>query len=58
MNVLHHSMIILRTDRTIYTTLCGRMNAKSRDGMNIANKREEVTCKFCLSILAKKEAKA
>lgn len=55
--VLHQSNIILLPDRTIYTTLCGRQNAKSHDGMNIAAKREQVTCKLCLSLLAKKGAK-
>jgi hypothetical protein len=31
-----------------FTTLCGRMNIKSLDGMNIADSDSEVTCKFCL----------
>jgi hypothetical protein len=32
---------------TRFTTLCGRMNRRSSDGMNIANSDDEVTCKFC-----------
>ncbi|WP_372364215.1 hypothetical protein ACCQ07_22155 (plasmid) [Xanthomonas sp. NCPPB 3583] len=35
------------------TTLCGRMNARSRDGMNIAGADEAVTCKFCLAKAAR-----
>lgn len=31
-----------------YTTLCGRMNRRSADGMNIADSDAEVTCSFCL----------
>lgn len=30
-----------------FTTLCGRMNAASPDGMNIAATPAEVTCLFC-----------
>lgn len=37
---------------TTYTTLCGRMNAASSDGMNVAETEAEVTCKFCLRIMA------
>lgn len=33
------------------TTLCGRMNKQSHDGMNIADTDEEVTCKFCLKLM-------
>jgi hypothetical protein len=35
---------------TLTTTLCGRMNLKSTDGMNSSGNDEEVTCKFCLKI--------
>jgi len=28
-------------------SLCGRLNAKSEDGMNLTDKADEVTCKFC-----------
>jgi len=45
--ILHASRIVRRADCTIYTTLCGRMNARSRDGMNIADTAAKVTCKFC-----------
>lgn len=34
-----------------FTTLCGRMNAASADGMNIADTDEQVTCKFCLRLM-------
>jgi hypothetical protein len=37
---------------TVNTTLCGRV-ATGSDGMNIGG---EVTCKFCLKILAKRES--
>lgn len=48
---LHRSKIIQRPGYTKTTTLCGRMNRKSSDGMNIANTDEEVTCKFCRSLM-------
>ena len=41
---------------TTFTTLCGRTNRQSRDGMNIANSDKEVTCKFCLKKMAEKSA--
>jgi hypothetical protein len=37
---------------TRYGTLCGRMNAAFDDGMNVANTDAEVTCKFCLNLMA------
>lgn len=37
---------------TLTTTLCGRMNAKSEDGMNSTEAAADVTCAFCLTILA------
>ena len=40
------------------TTLCGRMNAKTPDGMNIADRPEDVTCKFCLKKLRAAIARA
>lgn len=49
--VLHAGRRIQRPGATCTTTLCGRMNARSRDGMNIAGDGEVVTCKFCLSKL-------
>lgn len=49
--VLHAGRRIERPGMIRTTTLCGRMNARSRDGMNIAGTGEAVTCKFCLSKL-------
>lgn len=49
--VLHAGRRIERPGVTRTTTLCGRMNASSRDGMNIADTGEAVTCKFCLAKL-------
>jgi hypothetical protein len=46
--VLHAGRRIERPGMIRTTTLCGRMNARSRDGMNIASTGEAVTCKFCL----------
>jgi len=43
---------------TRWTTLCGRMNAKSKDGMNCTDGTQEVTCKFCLKLMARVPAKA
>lgn len=51
--ILHQSKVVtiksIGAVRT--TTLCGRMNRQSRDGMNIANTDDEVTCKFCLKTM-------
>jgi len=49
--VLHAGRRIQRPSGMRTTTLCGRMNARSRDGMNIAGDGGVVTCKFCLSKL-------
>lgn len=46
--VMHCARIVNRKEYTICTTLCGRMNRRSRDGMNIADTDAEVTCKHCL----------
>lgn len=44
---------------TTYGTLCGRMNSACSDGMNVADTDAEVTCKFCLRLMAPKpEAKS
>lgn len=47
---MHKSKVIIRDGgnwiRT--TTLCGRMNKQSADGMNVADTDQDVTCKFCL----------
>jgi len=47
--VLHAGRRIERPGVIRTTTLCGRMNARSRDGMNIAGTGQVVTCKFCLA---------
>ncbi|MDH0740924.1 hypothetical protein [Stenotrophomonas maltophilia] len=47
--VLHAGRRIERPGVIRTTTLCGRMNARSRDGMNIAGTDQSVTCKFCLA---------
>lgn len=39
---------------TNYGTLCGRMNAASSDGMNVADSDDKVTCKFCLKRMTSK----
>lgn len=41
---------------TTYTTLCGRMNRRSTEGMNIADTDDQVTCKFCLKIMDARHA--
>lgn len=51
--VLHQSKVVERRGMTLTTTLCGRMNSGSKDGMNIASADELVTCKFCLRALLK-----
>lgn len=38
---------------TRYTTLCNRMNAGCADGMNCSDVDAEVTCKFCLRLMAR-----
>lgn len=46
--VLHKDRQVIRAASTRFTTLCGRMNAASVDGMNVADTDAGVTCKFCL----------
>lgn len=41
--------VSLGAGATRFTTLCGRMNKRCSDGMNIADTDAEVTCKFCLA---------
>lgn len=36
---------------TLTTTLCGRMNNASQDGMNSSAESNQVTCGFCLKKL-------
>ena len=36
---------------TLTSSLCGKLNAGSRDGMNITPDRAEVTCSYCLKRL-------
>lgn len=55
--VLHMSRIVkFGSDKqwTRTTTLCNRMRSLN-DGMNIADKREQVTCKLCLREIARRE---
>jgi hypothetical protein len=47
--VLHKGRMIIRSWGVRNTTLCGRMNRRCSDGMNIADTDEQVTCKFCLA---------
>jgi hypothetical protein len=49
MMVLHKDRQIVGRYGTKWTTLCGRMNKRNSDGMNIADTDAEVTCKFCLA---------
>lgn len=48
--ILHKSQIIRRVDRTVTTTLCGRLQSGGED-MNVADSAKEVTCKFCLKLM-------
>jgi hypothetical protein len=48
--VLHKSHVIYRTHVTITTAQC-RRHANTSDGMNIADRDEDVTCKFCLRLM-------
>lgn len=52
-DVLHAGRVVQRKSGTLTTTLCGRMNKRSRDGMNIASDESGVSCKFCLRALAR-----
>lgn len=36
---------------TTTSSLCGRLNAASADGMNITGDRKQVTCGFCLKLM-------
>jgi hypothetical protein len=40
---------------TIISTLCGRSNRQSKDGMNSSGEQDSVTCKFCLALIRKRE---
>ena len=46
---LHKDRQVLLPHGIRFTTLCGRMNRRCTDGMNIADADAEVTCKFCLA---------
>jgi len=48
--VLHKSHVIYRTHVTITTTQC-RRHVNTSDGMNIADRDEDVTCKLCLGLM-------
>ena len=41
----------------VRSSLCNRLNAQSQDGMNVTDKRKEVTCKFCLKLMPKRRTK-
>lgn len=49
--VVHFFRVIERPGRTITTTTCGRNSARTVDGLNSTDRREHVTCKFCLRAL-------
>ncbi len=51
---LHQGVIHERGGVRVTKTMCGRENAKSTDGMNIAERPEDVTCKFCLKLRARR----
>jgi hypothetical protein len=53
--VLHKDRVVeIRSISAVRTTtLCGRMNKRSWDGMNIADTDAEVTCKFCLKLMGR-----
>jgi len=47
--VLHYSLVILNEYGGYNTTtLCGRMLNYEDDGYNVADKKEQVSCKHCL----------
>ena len=46
--VLHEGKSIQRREHTVYTTLCGRSSGRVVDGMNIAERPEQVSCKLCI----------
>ena len=49
--ILHAPKVVERKGYTVTTTLCGRTNAKSRDGMNVALTNHGASCKLCRRIL-------
>ena len=53
--ILHEAKKAERKGHTVYTTLCGRMNKQSHDGMNIADTAAQVTCKFCLRAMKREK---
>lgn len=50
---VHFFKVLRRRAAVVTTTLCGRMSSGSRDGINSTTERDKVTCKFCLSLLAR-----
>lgn len=40
------------------STLCGRTNSQSKDGMNSSSNEDEVTCKFCMKALLQRHRSA
>ena len=56
--VLHKSWVKANAfGGTTYTTQCNRVSGRGADGMNIADSDAEVTCKFCLQIIAEGRAR-
>lgn len=50
--VLHKSWIKANAfGGTTYTTQCNRNTTRGGDGMNVADRDEDVTCKFCRQIM-------
>ncbi|MDD4110909.1 MAG: hypothetical protein PHS54_05120 [Clostridia bacterium] len=50
--VLHYSLVIPNEYGGLQTTtLCGRMLNYEDDGYNVADKKEEVSCKHCLKAM-------
>lgn len=55
--VSHMSRVTTGKTWTRIGTLCGRSNRQSRDGMNCTPERAHVTCKHCLRILSRQDAR-
>ena len=45
---LHLSVTRPAFGGSLTTSLCGRLNAASRDGMNLTGNESEVTCQYCI----------
>jgi hypothetical protein len=53
---VHQSKVVQRRQHTITGTSCNRMS-NAGDDLNVADSDVEVTCKFCLRIMRRVEAK-